>query len=199
LAVVTFFSELDVLLQFPDGDIWIFGYGSLMWRPDFPYLEAQPALLHGYHRALCVISTVYRGTEDKPGLVLGLDRGGSCRGRVFRLAPDDVMPVMEYLQKREMPTNVYNPKFLHVRLDDGRRIAAYTFIVRRDHGQYAGKLEMDEEARLVAQGIGPNGSALDYLGNTLEHLDDLGIREGRLHRIYEMAKERACRPEADAV
>jgi len=171
--------------------VWIFGYGSLMWRPDFPYLEALPGLLYGYHRALCVVSTVYRGTAEKPGLVLGLDRGGSCRGRVFRLAPDDVTPVMEYLHEREMPTNVYDPKFLPVRLGDGRRIAAYTFIVRRDHVQYAGVLEMVEQARLVAQGVGPNGLALEYLGNTLEHLDDLGIREGRLHKIYEMAKEKA--------
>jgi len=169
-------------------DTWIFGYGSLMWRPGFSYLEVQPALLKGYHRALCVSSTEYRGTIEKPGLVLGLDRGGSCKGRAFLVAAADIKEVMEYLHDREMVTNVYKPKFLNVRFDDGRTVAAYNYIVRRDHRQYTGKLSVIEAVRLVRQGIGPNGTALEYLSNTLEHLDEMGIAEGRLHEIYAAAK-----------
>ncbi len=168
--------------------IWIFGYASLMWRPGFPYVEAHPALLRGYHRALCVWSTVYRGTPESPGLVMGLDRGGSCKGRAFRLAAADVPEVMAYLHEREMSTNVYAPKFLDVRLDDGRTVAAYNFIVRRDHEQYTGKLGIREAAEIVERAVGPSGSSLEYLGNTLEHLDEMGIVEGPLHDIYALAK-----------
>ncbi len=174
----------------PQEGIWIFGYGSLMWRPDFPYIEAQPALLRGYHRSLCVYSTVYRGTPEKPGLVMGLDLGGSCKGRAFLLAAGDVPHVMEYLHEREMDTGVYAPKFLNVRLDDGRTVKAYHFIVRRDHDQYTGKLGLEEAARLVHRGVGPRGTSLEYLENTLDHLDELGIVEGPLHRICELAKAR---------
>ncbi len=175
---------------FPAQDgIWIFGYASLMWQPGFPYLEAHPALLRGYHRSLCVYSTIYRGTPEKPGLVMGLDRGGSCRGRAFLLNAPDVPDVMAYLYKREMDTNVYSPKFIDVRLDDQRRVSAYHFIVRREHHQYTGKMSIEESARLVRRGVGPKGTSMEYLGNTLEHLDELGIVEGPLHRIYERAKE----------
>ncbi|MBT3306441.1 MAG: gamma-glutamylcyclotransferase [Alphaproteobacteria bacterium] len=172
-------------------ETWVFGYGSLMWRPDFPFVEASPALLQGYNRALCIYSTIYRGTEEKPGLVLGLDEGGECHGRAFRLDLNDVDDVMETLHKREMPTNVYTPRFLNVCLEGGRNVQAYTFIVRRDHEQYTGVLSIEEQARLVKQGIGPNGSSLDYLANTLEHLDEMdssgaiseGDAEQRLHEV----------------
>jgi glutathione-specific gamma-glutamylcyclotransferase len=175
--------------KFPPQDgIWIFGYASLMWKPDFPYLEAHPALLRGYHRGLCVYSTRYRGTPEIPGLVMGLDRGGSCRGRAFLLAADDVPKVMDYLYEREMDTGVYAPKFINVKLDDDRTVSAYHFIVRRDHVQYTGKLAIEEAAALVRRGFGPKGSSLEYLENTLEHLDELGIVEGPLHEICEKAK-----------
>jgi len=172
----------------PQEGIWIFGYASLMWRPDFPFLEAHPALLRGYHRSLCVYSTTYRGTPEKPGLVMGLDRGGSCKGRAFLLAAPDVPKVMDYLYKREMDTKCYEPKFLNVKLIDGRTVKAYHFLVRRDHKQYAGKLSIDEAAKLVSAGVGPRGSSMEYLQNTLDHLDDMGIVEGPLHEICEKAK-----------
>ena len=168
--------------------IWIFGYASLMWNPEFPYLEAHPALLRGYHRALCVSSTQYRGTPEKPGLVMGLDRGGSCNGRAFLLAAKDVPDVMEYLHEREMGTNVYAPKFLNVRLIDGRTVKAYNFIVRRNHEQYTGKLGLEDAVELVRRGIGPKGTSLEYLESTLEHLDEMGIVEGPLHKICARAK-----------
>ena len=94
------------------GDIWVFGYGSLMWRPDFPHVETRPARLRGYHRALCVLSTRYRGTKARPGLVLGLDRGGSCVGRAFRVAARDADRVLAILHEREMLNRVYNPRWL---------------------------------------------------------------------------------------
>lgn len=173
-------------------DIWVFGYGSLMWRPDFPYVEAQTALLEGYHRSLCIYSTIYRGTVEAPGLVLGLDIGGECLGRAFRVDSTDVAEVMETLHKREMPTNVYTPRFLSVRLDDGRDAKAYSFIVRQDHIQYTGDIGIEEQVRLVCQGVGPNGSAFEYLANTLEHLGEMGMTDGtaeqRLHEILEAAK-----------
>ncbi|MBL6933308.1 MAG: gamma-glutamylcyclotransferase, partial [Rhodospirillales bacterium] len=159
-----------------------------MWKPEFPYLEAHPALLRGYHRTLCVSSTVYRGTPEKPGLVMGLDRGGSCKGRAFLLAAKNVPDVMAYLHEREMSTNVYAPKFLNVRLNDGRTVKAYNFIVRRDHVQYTGKLSLNEAAAIVREGIGPMGTSLEYLESTLEHLDDMGIIEGPLHEICARAK-----------
>ena len=168
--------------------IWIFGYASLMWKPGFSFVEAQPALLCGYHRALCVYSTRYRGTPEKPGLVMGLDRGGSCKGRAFLLAANDVPQVMDYLYDREMDTNCYQPKFINVRLGDDRRVSAYNFIVRRDHQQYTGKLSIEQTVKLVRQGVGPMGTALEYLQSTLDHLDELGMVEGPLHDICARTK-----------
>jgi len=173
-----------------DDEIWVFGYGSLMWRPGFPYKEAHAALLRGYHRALCVYSHHYRGTVETPGLVFGLDQGGSCRGRAFLLASDDVPEVMEYLHEREMISNTYIPKFIPVRLDDGRLVNAYNFVVRRDTNQYTGKISQEQAAMYVRQGHGDKGSSFEYLENTIIHLDELGIVEGPLHRIYELAKKR---------
>jgi glutathione-specific gamma-glutamylcyclotransferase len=181
-------ADMNPPLFEPQEGIWIFGYASLMWKPGFPYLEAQPALLRGYHRSLCVYSTRYRGTPEKPGLVMGLDHGGSCKGRAFLLAADDVPQVMEYLHEREMDTGIYQPKFLGVRLGDGRHVQAYNFIVRCDHEQYTGKQTIEQAVRLVRQGKGPMGTSLEYLQNTLDHLDEMGVVEGPLHEICARTK-----------
>jgi cation transport protein ChaC len=172
----------------PQEGIWIFGYASLMWHPGFPFLETQPALLRGYHRALCVYSTRYRGTPEKPGLVMGLDRGGSCKGCAFLLAAADVPKVMDYLYEREMDTATYAPKFLNVKLDDSRTVKAYHFLVQREHDQYTGKLSFDDAVQLVCAGVGPKGTSIEYLQNTLDHLDKMGIVDGSLHKICESAK-----------
>lgn len=172
----------------PQEGIWIFGYASLMWKPGFPFIEAQPALLRGYHRSLCVYSTRYRGTPEKPGLVMGLDLGGSCKGRAFLLAAPAVPQVMEYLHEREMDTGIYAPKFIDVRLGDGRKVSAYNFIVRRDHQQYTGKQSIDWAVKLVREGVGPMGTSLEYLQNTLDHLDEMGVVEGPLHEICARTK-----------
>ncbi len=167
--------------------LWVFAYGSLMWRPDFAFVERVPALLHGYHRAPCVLAIRYRGTPERPGLVVGLDRGGSCRGIAYRVAEEHRHHVWEYLVEREMITRVYRPAVPPLRLGDGRRARAVAFVVRRDHPQYAGGLSDAEAARIIAGGVGDKGTSREYFANTITHLDALGIREGRLHRILRLA------------
>lgn len=174
-------------------DFWVFGYGSLMWNPGFPYVEDAPGTVHGYHRSLCVLSTIYRGTPDNPGLVLGLDEGGTCCGRAFRIAPEHVNAAIAYLNEREQVTKVYCPHDVCVHLADGREVAGYTFVVRHAHEQYV-KLSIDEQARLVARGEGLRGSAFDYLANTVAHIDALGIRDSELHRVLEMARAIKAQP-----
>ena len=164
------------------GGVWIFAYGSLMWRPDFVHIEARPALLRGWHRAMCILSTHYRGTEANPGLVLGLDHGGCCRGRAFRVADEGWPAVRAVLHAREMITNVYRPRFLPVRLDDGRRVPAWSFITDRGHRQYWRGSEA-EAAVLIRQGSGRMGSSRDYLAATILHLQELGMPDRALGRL----------------
>jgi cation transport protein ChaC len=166
-----------------DGAQWVFGYGSLMWRPGFDYLEAHPATLYGYHRAFCIYSWTYRGTRDRPGLVLGLDHGGSCVGRAYRIAAAEVEAVRQYLHDREMEYDVYRQAMCPVRLADGRRVPALAHVVNRTGRQYTGKLAEPRMVELVLQGSGDMGSCHEYLANTVEHLDDLGIADGPLHRL----------------
>jgi len=181
-----------------DGDVWVFAYGSLMWRPDFAVAEMRPARLHGYHRALCIYSIRGRGTDEKPGLVLGLDRGGSCVGRALRVAAADWPEVKAALHEREMITGVYTPTFLAVSLDDGRRLPAYTFVARRDHGQYTGRLSEERMVALIRQGVGPRGTSRDYLARTVAQMDALGITAGPLHRILKKVETAEAAPPAGA-
>lgn len=171
----------------PTQDLWIFAYGSLMWNPGFPYRESMAGIIDGYHRSLCILSTHYRGTPDNPGLVLGLDRGGSCCGRTFLVAPEHVASTVAYLDEREQVTKVYCPHFVDVKLSDGRRVQGYTFVVRHEHEQYV-RLSTEEQARLVAHGVGERGTALDYLANTVEHINALGIKDTPLHQVLTRAK-----------
>ena len=171
-----------------DGDAWVFGYGSLMWNPCFRYVESRRALLRGYHRSLCILSLRNRGTTDKPGLALGLDRGGSCNGFAFRVVAGDVAEARSLLWQREMPNDAYEPKLLPVRLEAGARVPALAFIARREHRQYVGDLKLERAAALVVQGVGASGTALDYLRNVVVHLDDFGIADCPLHRVLELAE-----------
>ncbi len=161
-------------------DLWIFAYGSLMWRPDFVFEEQRRARVFGLHRALCIYSHHYRGTTEHPGLVLGLDRGGSCVGLCFRIAASVQAATLEAVRRRELITGVYEEITAPVRLDDGRRLSAVTYVANRRHTQYAGVLPAADVARLVAQGLGVAGPNIDYVRNTLDHLRDLGITERRL-------------------
>jgi cation transport protein ChaC len=168
-------------------NLWVFGYGSLMWRPDFPFEEAAPALLRGYHRAFCIWSYHYRGSETHPGLVLGLDRGGACRGRAFRVAKQDAEAVCAYLHEREMITGVYEPRLLPIEIG-GRRVLAATYLADRQHSQYAGKLPTARILRHLLTAVGKSGSNYDYLESTVGHLDELGIADGSLHRLLQAAR-----------
>ncbi len=153
---------------------WVFAYGSLLWNPLFPFVEARPALLHGLHRRFCLYSMASRGTPDAPGLVLGLDRGGACTGVVYRLPAPVAIDELHLLWRREMVVGSYRPKWVGVRSGD-RRIVALTFTVRHDHPQYTGKLPLDETARVLAFARGAFGSSLDYFERTRVALVTHGI------------------------
>ena len=175
----------------PGGDPWVFAYGSLMWNPCFGYEEARPARLHGWHRSLCILSVVNRGSRERPGLALGLDRGGSCVGLAFRLAAAEVAAARERLWEREMLHAVYVPRIAPLRLQGGRRVRALVFVAKPEHPQYTGDLPPAEAARLVAQGNGTYGSALDYLRNVVRHLDDFGIDDCPLRQVLRLAEAAA--------
>lgn len=176
------------------GDFWVFGYGSLIWRPGFAHVETRRARLHGYRRSLCVYSFVHRGTRERPGLVLGLDRGGSCIGLAFRVPGDLRNEVITYLRERELVTNVYRERILSIRLDDdapngetdeGETVSAVAYVVDRAHEQYAGGLDAADAAIVVRGAVGQSGKNEDYVLSTLEHLEALGIRD---HWLEEVAK-----------
>jgi cation transport protein ChaC len=172
------------------GELWVFGYGSLMWRPGFDFLERVPARLTGLHRALCVFSFVHRGTPEKPGLVLGLDRGGMCRGIAFRVAATKRDETIAYLRGREQVTSVYLETMRRIALEDEarRQVRALTYTVDRGHVQYAGRLSVAESVHYVRQGHGRSGNNRDYVVETVRALEALGYRESDLHLIAEQLK-----------
>lgn len=164
-------------------DFWVFGYGSLMWRPGFDFVEATKGRLFGYRRALCIYSWVHRGTQDKPGLVLGLDRGGSCTGMVFRVDGANRQTVLAYLRERELVTNVYLERRAPVHLPDGRRITAVCYVADQYHEQFAGHLSADDAARRVSVSEGRSGHNADYVASTVEHLKEMNIRDHWLEDV----------------
>ena len=167
----------------PRGDLWVFGYGSLMWSPGFRCSHKSAGKVHGYHRSLCVYSHRYRGTPRRPGLVMGLCRGGSCWGMVFRVPAARAARVLTYLWRREMRNVVYQPRFVRVRIRGDREIRALAFVADAGHRQFAGDLDVEHTARLVALGVGERGPNIDYLSYTLAHMHELGVRDPHLDRI----------------
>jgi len=165
------------------GDFWVFGYGSLIWRPGFAHVETRRARLFGFRRALCVYSWVHRGTPERPGLVLGLDRGGSCVGLAFRVPGELRTEVIAYLRERELVTRVYLERHLPVRLDGGGVVEAVGYVVDRSHVQYAGTLSETDAARIVNGALGQSGANEDYVRATVEHLKALGIRDRWLESV----------------
>jgi cation transport protein ChaC len=160
----------------------VFAYGSLMWRPGFDFLEKAPAALIGAHRSLCIYSFHHRGTQEHPGLVLGLDEGGACRGVAFRVAAEQSGATLDYLREREQVTEVYVEAMKPVSLLDGtgRELEALCYVVDRGHPQYAGRLSLEKQAELVRSAVGRSGANIDYVLNTVRHLEEAGIHDVEL-------------------
>jgi cation transport protein ChaC len=168
-------------------NFWVFGYGSLMWRPDFPHIDAQRARVHGYHRSLCALSTGHRGTKDKPSLIVGLDRGGACIGRAYRVAPKQTEEVADYLRSREMKSGVYEPHHITIVLPTGEKTKALTYAVCRSSPLYTRKLPFGRQVELVLQGQGMSGTGLEYLESMVAHLDEMGISCEQLRAVLKQA------------
>ena len=170
-------------------ELWIFGYGSLMWRPGFEFLEAVPARVDGWRRGFFIYSTHHRGTHARPGLVLALDRGGACTGLAFRVSPEKATATLLYLRAREQINGVYREQQLRARLEDGsgRFANVVAYVAERQHPSYAGGLPLAKQARLIRGAAGISGSNLHYLINTVRQLDTLGIREHELSRLLALA------------
>ena len=171
------------------GPFWFFAYGSLMWDPPFRPAATEPARLYGWHRSFCVFSETYRGTPERPGLSLGLDRGGSCRGIALRIDDDIRSRAIRQIEAREMssdPIYVCRPVRLHLSTGpaDG-----YTLTVNRQDRIYASGLTFEQTARRIAVSEGRRGPNIDYLANTVAHLDEMGIGEGHLHALLRRARE----------
>ena len=167
---------------------WIFGYGSLLWNPIFPVAEWRPALVHGLHRRFCLRSLATRGTRERPGLVLALERGGSCKGVVFRLPSPLALDELHLLWRREMVVGSYRPVWVRARSGD-RTIVALAFAVRREHPQYAA-LSLDEQADTIANACGAFGSSCEYLMRTREALAAHGVTDRYLETLASAVTER---------
>jgi cation transport protein ChaC len=186
------------LAPLPRGDLWIFGYGSLMWAPEFRPAERSFGRLHGYHRALCILSMRYRGTLKRPGLVMGLCRGGSCWGVALRVRGPHVRATLEHLWRREMPRRVYMPRLLAVRIRGGRLVRALAFVANPEHPHFVHELALPELARLVAQGVGERGHCVEYIANTIAHMGEIGVQDPHLERVLEAAQALRMRRSASS-
>ena len=171
-------------------DLWVFGYGSLIWRPGFDHVERMPARLVGLHRSLCIYSFDHRGTPERPGLVLGIDQGGACRGIAYRVAAAKRAATLAYLREREQTTSVYRETVRTAWLEGKpeRRIAALCYVADRSHPQYAGRLTLEQQMHLVRQGHGRSGNNRDYVIETVSALEALGCRDASLHLLAERLK-----------
>lgn len=177
----------------PGEAYWVFGYGSLMWRPGFPFSEAHDAVLKGYSRSFCIYSFHHRGTADNPGLVLGLDAGDECLGRIFRVEAADAEEVTAYLDERELVNYPYISRFLPVETTIGgaaRTVEAYTFVADSSHKDYAGQMPVRDAATLIMQASGIAGLNRDYLMNTVHHLETAGFVDQHLHDLLDEIESR---------
>ena len=169
------------------GDLWVFGYASLIWRPEFDFEEHRPARVHGYHRALRMRSRINRGTPERPGLVFALLAGGSCHGVVYRIAQEHVAVELERLWQREMVTGVYDPKWLRCHTPQGE-VDALAFTLHRGSPSYTGRLPDEEILRILRAAQGRFGTTLDYLVKTAQCLRDAGVRDREIERLVALAR-----------
>jgi glutathione-specific gamma-glutamylcyclotransferase len=170
-------TPLEAAEPVSEGAFWVFGYGSLMWRPGFTYVRRSKALLRGWRRSLCVYSHVYRGSPERPGLVLGLDRGGACPGVAFEVDAALRETTIRYLRERELATAVYLERIAPVSLASGARVLAVTYVADRLHDQYAGRLDRAAMLEYVRAGKGKSGDNAEYILETHDHLLALGVRD----------------------
>ena len=170
---------------------WVFGYGSLVWHPGFAFDDKRVAVLHGWRRAFCMSSIMYRGTPEAPGLVLALDRdaGGHCLGVAYHVPPDAAEATLAYLRERELVS--YASDETHVRLDAGGEVVeALAYVSNPAHPQYRGGLSLEEQAEVIARAHGPRGPNADYLLNTVESLEALGLHDPDLVRLAGLVRGR---------
>ena len=179
-------SRDAALAEMPAGDPWVFTYGSLMWdRGVFDFEAEETALLHGYHRRFCVWTQLARGTPERPGLALGLEAGGACRGVAFRVARNNAKHAFDRIWHREMYTGCYVPRWVQAQTAD-RGVAAVTFVARRDHPQYAGNMRPETAANHIAHAHGERGPCREYLTETVDSLARLGIRDRGMERLLKL-------------
>lgn len=174
-------------------ELWVFGYGSLLWNPGFEPVETLQARLTGYHRSFCMWSIHHRGSETEPGLVLALDADaqGACEGVAFRVADDARDAVVDYLRERELISAAYVERVVALDLHDGRKVEALAYVIDRDHSQYCGDLSLARQAEVIAHAVGGRGPNWEYLTNTVAHLDGLGIVDEDLRwLVAEVQKHR---------
>jgi len=167
---------------------WVFGYGSLMWRPGFPFAERVAATLHGRKRAFCIYSVHHRGTPERPGLVLGLAPGGSVRGMAYRVAQADWPETYAYLLEREQPTETYIEARRLARLADGRRVECLVFLSDVTHPQWAGAMSLERQAELITGAVGLSGRNEDYLSDLVGHLRQEGIRDSAMEALLRLVE-----------
>jgi cation transport protein ChaC len=172
----------------PGQDLWVFAYGSLIWNPAFHHVEQKIARLHGYHRRYCLWTWLGRGTPERPGLMLGLDRGGSCAGIAYRIAAETVEQELDVIWRREMVTGAYAPTWVRLRTEDGN-LPAVAFVINHGHERYAPRLSDPEVAAVVSIAEGHLGACRDYLFNTIAHLEQLGLRDRGLERVASLVRE----------
>lgn len=169
--------------------LWVFGYGSLMWRPGFAFVETQPARLVGYSRDMCLMSYHYRGTIEQPGLVCGLmaTPEAACEGRAFRIAAVNAEAALAYLDARELITDIYIPRHLPIRLAAGHEVIARIYVADTTHGQFVGDWSDGKKVAHIVQGKGTEGRCLEYMRNLVQHIKELGIPDARMAALFDAA------------
>ena len=187
----------EMLADAPAGeDVWVFGYGSLMWNPAFRHTETRAGRVHGYHRRFVFWSTIGRGSRERPGMMMGLARGGSCNGLALRIASEGVETELRSVFMREMISTAYHARWVTVRTADGP-VRAIAFVANPGHVFHAGRVPPEEAARHIAFGEGELGSSREYLYNTVSHLDALGIRDSGMQALLTLVKRERARAAAN--
>jgi glutathione-specific gamma-glutamylcyclotransferase len=191
---------VDTVLARCAGDLWLFAYGSLLWKPSFDFTESHLATVRGRHRSFCIRVARFRGTRDRPGLMMALDRGGQCRGMVFRIAASEAAAILHALFRRELVVKPPGtpPRWVTAITEAGP-LEALTFVVDRQSPFYSGPLSPDAVAEVLATAAGHWGSCAEYLYNTVSHLDALGIRDRNLWRLQAEVSRRLAEADDNGV